>query len=113
MMNKFDGDDDENVCPISFIPISELSHPVTFINMHQNVFELDAIAFWLQNCRLTNPVTGVAIAPDFAERILQPVYPPRTAVRLYGVGYLDGHGGWKVIFLIILKYSFLLKWIVV
>lgn len=63
--------DMEDVCPISFVPIKSISHPVGFDSAH--AFECECIVEWLTKHRCINPVTGQELGPVPIRNILYPL----------------------------------------
>ena len=84
-----------DVCPISHIPIEEISHPVTFVTEHRIVYNAEDVIGWLKHHSLINPITNAELNPDFANNILRPFNrnDSITPLVLRQAGYLDGAGG--------------------
>ena len=86
-----------DVCPISHIPIAELSHPVCFKRGNDRVFSAEHLVEWLKHYSLTNPLTGAAVEAGLAGDIL--MFKGDTDNRseteryLKSAGYLNGRGG--------------------
>ena len=84
------------VCPISHIPVPELTHPVVFRDNSNTVFEAEFIVTWLKNHRLIHPVSHVPVSPGLASSILSPCglgLQAETRTYLERAGFLDGTGG--------------------
>jgi hypothetical protein len=56
------------VCPISFVPVETIVHPVGFDTTHE--FECECILEWLTRHRCTNPATGAVVGPVKISTIL-------------------------------------------
>ena len=67
----YTGDIKNNVCPISFIPVKDLEHPVGFDTEH--AFECECIVRWLTQHRCINPVTGKVLGPVPVASVLRPL----------------------------------------
>ena len=85
------------VCPISFIPLHEIPHRVTFVAEKRIVYNAEDIIEWLKHYALVVPMTNSRIRPGFANEILRPHDPAdhSTTEILSRAGYLDGVGGHK------------------
>ena len=66
---QFLGDADD-VCPISFVPIRELAHPVGF-DAHR-AFDCDCVTEWITQHRPTNPVTTLPVG---GPRVVDVLFP--------------------------------------
>ena len=67
---QFLGDADD-VCPISFVPVRELAHPVGF-DAHR-AFECDSVTEWITQHRPTNPVTTLPVVGG--PRVVDVLFP--------------------------------------
>ena len=67
---QFSGDLND-VCPISFVPVAELEHPVGFDARH--AFECECIVEWLTKHKSTNPITGENIGSVPMASVLHPL----------------------------------------
>ena len=67
---QYTGDPDD-VCPISFVPVAELEHPVGFDARH--AFECECIVEWLTVHKCTNPITGQTVAAVSVASVLHPL----------------------------------------
>ena len=66
---QYKGDSDD-VCPITFIPVRELAHPVGFDPLH--AFECDAVVCWITQNRACNPITLAPLRGRVSD-VLQPL----------------------------------------
>ena len=66
---KFLGDPDD-VCPISFLPVREIAHPVGF-DAHR-AFDCDSVTEWITKHRATHPVTTL---PVDGRRVVDVLFP--------------------------------------
>ena len=66
----FTGEADD-LCVISFLPVTELERPVGFDGRH--AFECESIVDWLQNYRASHPVTGQVIQRQPLSSALHPL----------------------------------------
>ena len=66
---QFLGDADD-VCPISFVPVRELAHPVGF-DAHR-AFDCDCVTEWITQHRPTNPVTTLPVG---GPRVVDVLFP--------------------------------------
>ena len=87
----------EDVCPISHIPLSQIKHPVVIIKSTTNlsiVYDAEHIVQWLKHHSLLDPITNKKIPAGFANSILRPASSSATtAAFLARAGYLNGRGG--------------------
>ena len=67
---QFLGDADD-VCPISFVPVRELAHPVGF-DAHR-AFDCDCVTEWITQHRPTNPVTTLPVVGG--PRVVDVLFP--------------------------------------
>lgn len=90
-------DDDEAVCPISHMKLSELIHPVMLVNNRFTVFSAEHIIRWLRDHSMVDPVTNARVQPGMARNILRPWGKNQKATRafLMKAGYISPGGGGK------------------
>jgi len=67
---QFTGDMGD-VCPISFVPVVDIEHPVGFDSRH--AFECECIVEWLTVHKSTNPMTGQSVGPVSISSVLTPL----------------------------------------
>jgi len=82
-------------CPISFIPVHEILHKVTFTTDRRIIYNAEDLIAWLKHYSLVVPITNAQISPGFANELLRPHDPgdQSTVDLLKQAGYLDGAGG--------------------
>ena len=61
----------DDMCVISFLPVSELERPVGFDA--RKAFECESVVHWLTKHRATHPITGQEIKPQSVASVLHPL----------------------------------------
>ena len=86
---------EDDVCPISHIPVREILHPVVFRKRTvDTVYSAEHVVEWLKNHSLLDPVSHEYVEPNLATEILEPWGGNSTTRKfLVRAGVLDGIGG--------------------
>ena len=62
---------ENELCVISFLPVTELERPVGFDGQH--AFECSSVVHWLKQYRGSHPITGERIQPVPVAAVLHPL----------------------------------------
>jgi hypothetical protein len=91
---RYSGDRDD-VCAITFAPVSELDRPVGFDTAH--AFECESIVEWITKRRNTNPMTGQTVPNAAVASLLHPLIVDENAEHVVETQIILNRAGWVVV----------------